>query len=76
MELEEKFHCLSVILEVKFFNAIARQGMPNPFDLHNQVIICSYQFAAARSDYISRITLDLAVLDEAHRLQNVYRKCY
>ncbi|KUO94784.1 hypothetical protein [Ferroacidibacillus organovorans] len=36
MELEEKFHCLSVILEVKFFNAIARQGMPNSFDLHNQ----------------------------------------
>lgn len=73
MELEEKFHLPSVILEAKSFNVIVRQGNPNPFDLRNQVIICSYHFAAAKSDYISRITWDLAVLDEAHRLRNVYK---
>lgn len=73
MELEEKFHLPSVILEAKSFNGLLRQGASNPFDLRNKVIICSYHFAAAKSEYISRVSWDLAVLDEAHRLRNVYK---
>ncbi|MDP9729679.1 SNF2-related protein [Alicyclobacillus tolerans] len=73
MELEEKFHLPSVIMEAKSFKTLQRQGYINPFDLRNQVIICSYHFAAAKSEWISMVTWDLAVLDEAHRLRNVYK---
>ena len=73
MELEEKFHLPSVILEAKSFNNLLRQGVMNPFDLRNQVVICSYHFAAAKSGFISQVSWDLAVLDEAHRLRNVYK---
>ncbi|MFX4301627.1 SNF2-related protein [Alicyclobacillus tolerans] len=73
MELEEKFHLPSVILEAKSFNSLLRQGHSNPFDLRNQVVICSYHFAAAKSEFISQVSWDLAVLDEAHRLRNVYK---
>ncbi|WP_245630264.1 SNF2-related protein [Alicyclobacillus acidiphilus] len=73
MELEEKFHLPSIILEAKSFNNLLRQGVSNPFELRNQVVICSYHFAAAKSEFISRVSWDLAVLDEAHRLRNVYK---
>jgi len=38
------------------------------------MVICSYHFAAARGDEISRIPWDAVVVDEAHRLRNVYKK--
>jgi hypothetical protein len=36
-------------------------------------IICSYQFAKAKAKDIKEIEWDLVVLDEAHRLRNVYK---
>ena len=36
-------------------------------------VICSYQFAKAKADDIKAIDWDLVVLDEAHRLRNVYK---
>src|SRR3546814_18774022 len=37
-------------------------------------VICSYQFAKSKADDIKAINWDLVVLDEAHRLRNVYKK--
>jgi len=45
----------------------------NPFDLPGQIVICSYHFAAANKDKIRALAWDLAVIDEAHRLRNVYK---
>nr|WP_256209510.1 SNF2-related protein [Basfia succiniciproducens] len=71
-ELQEKFGLQGVILESKSYNAIKRQGK-NPFR-QEVPIICSYQFAKAKADDMKQIGWDLAVLDEAHRLRNVYKK--
>ena len=36
-------------------------------------MICSYQFARSREPYIRQTAWDLVVVDEAHRLRNVYK---
>jgi hypothetical protein len=36
-------------------------------------VICSYPFARNKSDFVRRIDWDLVVIDEAHRLRNVYK---
>ena len=70
-ELQDKFGLGSIILESKNYNAL-RKKQPNPFQQEDP-IICSYQFAKSKADDIRRIHWDLAVLDEAHRLRNVYK---
>ncbi len=70
-ELQDKFGLGSIILESKNYNAL-RKSQANPFNQEN-IIICSYQFAKSKADDIQRIHWDLAVLDEAHRLRNVYK---
>ncbi|KYK95485.1 DEAD/DEAH box helicase, partial [Aggregatibacter actinomycetemcomitans serotype e str. ANH9776] len=71
-ELQEKFGLQGVILEAKSYNADKKAGK-NPFRQENP-IICSYQFAKSKADDIKQIGWDLVVLDEAHRLRNVYKK--
>lgn len=75
-ELADKFFLPTVIFETKTYNAAIRAGNPNPFDLpadQPAVIVCSYQFAARRADELAALQWDLAILDEAHRLRNVYK---
>jgi len=72
-ELVEKFYLPSVILDTKVFNSEKRGGSTNPFDQDERVVICSYHFASAKASEISRIPWDMVVIDEAHRLRNVYR---
>ena len=72
-ELDEKFFLKSVIMEKKSFNQYKKEGCSNPFDLNDKIIICSYHFAAQMAEYIKRVKLDLVVIDEAHRLRNVYK---
>jgi len=45
----------------------------NPFDQEDVIVICSYHFARSQSAYIKQTKWDLAVIDEAHRLRNVYK---
>lgn len=71
-ELQDKFSLQGQILETKSYNAIRKQGRRNPF-LSSGPIICSYQFAKAKAEDIKEIEWDLVVLDEAHRLRNVYK---
>lgn len=71
-ELQEKFFLPSVILEAKSFNDYIKTGNLNPFK-QSEIIICSYQFARSKEPYLQQINWDLAVIDEAHRLRNVYK---
>lgn len=71
-ELQDKFFLSSVILEAKSFNEFIKKGKLNPFD-QPDIIICSYQFARTKEPYLKFIQWDLAVVDEAHRLRNVYK---
>lgn len=71
-ELLEKFFLESIILESKNFNYYVKSGIKNPFK-QNKIVICSFQFARAKADVMQLITWDLAVIDEAHRLRNVYK---
>ncbi len=72
-ELEEKFYMPTRILESATFNKMRREGYPNPFETKDEIALCSYHFAAARAEEIRRVPWDLVVVDEAHRLRNVYK---
>jgi ERCC4-related helicase len=71
-ELQDKFGLQGVILEAKSYNTL-RQAGRKPFEADGP-IICSYQFAKSKADDIQRMGWHLVVLDEAHRLRNVYKK--
>ena len=45
----------------------------NPFDTGG-IVIASHPFAAMRAAELERVAWDVAVIDEAHRLRNAYRK--
>jgi superfamily II DNA or RNA helicase len=71
-ELEDKFYLPSVILETRSFNEAVRDGNLNPFQ-QDAIILCSYQFARTKESYLRQTAWDLVVIDEAHRLRNVYK---
>ena len=71
-ELEDKFYLPSTILESRSFNDTIRSGNLNPFD-QNTIVLCSYQFASTKEAYLRQVKWDLVVIDEAHRLRNVYK---
>ncbi len=72
-ELEEKFYLPCQILETRSYNEAQRQGNWEPFDTRDAISICSYQFARSKASDIFRIPWDLVVIDEAHRLRNVWK---
>ena len=71
-ELQDKFGIPCEILDTKNYNAYLREGR-NPLSA-KRVIICSYNFCAKHKGDIVTIGFDLAVMDEAHKMRNVYRK--
>jgi ERCC4-related helicase len=72
-EMTEKFFVPCSILETKSYNAVIKGGDDRPFESKDTVVICSYQFARNKSDDVARVAWDLVVIDEAHRLRNVYK---
>lgn len=70
-ELQDKFGIKSEILDTKNFNAYIKEGK-NPLS-SKRVIICSYNFAGKHKADILTHGFDLAIIDEAHKLRNVYR---
>ncbi len=70
-ELSEKFFLPCHILETKSYNA-ALKGGHSPF-VTEAIVICSYQFARSKAEHIHELRWDLVVMDEAHRLRNVYK---
>jgi ERCC4-related helicase len=72
-ELQEKFFLPSIILETKSFNQYIKEGNLNPLVQEDLIVICSYHFARSKAPYIKQSQWDLVVIDEAHRLRNVYK---
>ena len=73
-ELSQKFYIDSTILESQNFRQIQKDEGGNPFEKSDAVVICSYQFARSKIEYLQAVPWDLVVIDEAHRLRNIYRK--
>lgn len=71
-EIGEKFFLPTVILEAKNYNRLKKEGVRRPFE-QKALVICSFQFAARNADELIILPWDLVVIDEAHRLRNVYR---
>ena len=71
-ELLDKFSLEALILEAKSYNSLRKGGVANPFDA-DRPVICSYPFARGKEHDVRRVAWDLVVLDEAHRLRNVYK---
>lgn len=69
-ELMDKFNIPSTILENASYKQLKKEG-----DLLSgtSLLICSYNFAAAKADVLEAVEWDLVVVDEAHRLRNVYK---
>jgi adenine-specific DNA-methyltransferase len=73
-ELIEKFFIPSRILETASYNALRRDGVLEPFRAQDEAVICSYNFARTKANDIKQVPWDLIIVDEAHRLRNVYKK--
>lgn len=73
-ELAEKFFLPATILEARSYHQAIKAGNPNPFQPEeSSLIICSYHFARNKAEDVVSTPWDLVVIDEAHRLRNVYK---
>ena len=72
-EMNEKFFIPCTIIESKPYNADVKAGNFRPFDRTDSIVICSYQFARNKAADVHATPWDLVVIDEAHRLRNVYK---
>ena len=72
-ELADKFFLPSLILETKSFNNEIKEKNFNPFHQKDKIVICSFQFAKSKASYIEATNWNLVIIDEAHRLRNVYK---
>lgn len=73
MELKDKFFLPGKILETKSYNQAKKNNVYNPFNDTEHIIFCSYQFARNKAEEVESTQWDLVVIDEAHRLRNVYK---
>lgn len=72
-ELDEKFYLPSIVLDGASFNRLRNQGKSSPFLQDDRIVICSYHFVAAKAASVQGVPWDLVVIDEAHRLRNVFK---
>jgi len=73
-EMAEKFFLPCEILESKSYNAFIKKGHFRPLETQEDaIVICSYQFAKNKAADVAHTAWDLVVIDEAHRLRNVYK---
>lgn len=64
LELTEKFNLPNVVIDAQSREVLEQR---------DRIAIMSYEFASARADELRLIPFDTVVLDEAHKLRNVYR---
>lgn len=72
-ELAEKFNLPAVVLDAKTAADLKKAGIPNPLHRKDAIIVTSYQYANRMRAEIRQIGWHLAVIDEAHKLRNVYQ---
>ena len=73
-ELRDKFGLNSLILESKSFRELKKDGVKQPFEARDKIVVTSYEFAALKESDLVAVDWDLVIFDEAHRLRNVYKK--
>lgn len=73
LELEEKFNLPTLILDSKTYKNLQSEGKTRPFEA-GRVVIISYQFAGKMQTEMRENQWDLVVIDEAHKLRNVYKQ--
>jgi ERCC4-related helicase len=73
-ELWDKFHLPSFIIDGEVLKKEKKNGIDNPFDQKEKIIISSYEFAAKNDKYLKQIAWDIVVFDEAHKLSNIYKE--
>lgn len=62
----------NIILDTTNYNEAIKNGR-SPYS-KNKAIICSYNFVARKKDEILMHGFDISIIDEAHKLRNVYRQ--
>ena len=72
-ELEDKFQLPAFILESKSFNERRKAKASNPFEIDDAIVVTSYEFAASKQQELAAVRWELVVLDEAHKLRNLYK---
>ena len=72
-ELMEKFFIDSVILETPVLKKLPKSKIADAFTPSDKVVICSYDFAAKHEAEVKSVRWNLVIMDEAHRLRNVYK---
>ena len=75
IELAEKFHLPTQIIDAATWAQSRKSGVYNPLD-QDVISIVSIHFAARMERTIGDIRWDLAVIDEAHKLRNAYRESH
>ena len=73
MELVEKFHLPSLVLDARSWRIFENEIGGSPL-FSGKVIIVSFHFAARIEERLRGVPWDLVVIDEAHKLRNVYRR--
>jgi superfamily II DNA/RNA helicase len=71
-ELKDKFNLPSQILDAKTWRQLKKNGVHNPLN-NNCINILSYHFSVRIEEYLLIEPWNLVVMDEAHKLRNVYR---
>ncbi len=71
-ELLDKFFIDSQVIDTREFNAARKVGA-SALEPRDKVVIASYHFAAAKKSEVAAIPWDVVVIDESHRLRNVYK---
>lgn len=71
IELEEKFNLPTLVLESSNYAERCQNG--DPFDFAG-VVIVSYQFANRYAEQMKAMPWHLVVIDEAHKLRNLFKK--
>jgi len=64
LELTEKFNLPNVVVDSQAGCSVEQR---------DRIVILSYEFASARADELRTIAFDLVVMDEAHKLRNIYQ---
>ena len=57
----------------KVLQRVDQAGRFQPFEADDTIVICSYHFARNKAADVANTPWDLVVVDEAHRLRNVYK---
>jgi adenine-specific DNA-methyltransferase len=71
-ELIDKFSIDSVVLDTRTAKKLEQSDL-KPFEPKDKVVICSFHFASAHEADILAVPWNLIVIDEAHRMRNVWK---